>query len=93
MLSRTHARTNARCANEKLSVNLGFPSDFSQPDFVASLEKVIQACSDNGKTPGILTKSGFEQQHKDLGFRFMAAGADSHAVVQAMDANLAMLRE
>lgn len=76
-----------------LSVNLGCPSDFSQPDFVASLEKVVQACNDNGKTSGILTKSGFEQQHKDLGFRLMAVGADSHAVVQAMDANLAMLRE
>ena len=76
-----------------LSVNLGCPSDFSQSDFVASLEKVVQACTDNGKTPGILTKSGFEQQHKDLGFRLMAIGADSHAVVQAMDANLAMLRE
>ena len=76
-----------------LSVNMGCPSDFSQADFVAGLEKVIQACSDNGKTPGILTKTGFEQQHKDLGFRLMAVGADSHAVVQAMDANLAMLRE
>lgn len=76
-----------------LSVNLGCPSDFSQPDFVASLGKVVQACTDNGKMPGILTKRGFEQQHKDQGFRFMAVGADSHAVVQAMDANLAMLRE
>jgi len=76
-----------------LSVNLGCPGDFSQPHFVAALERVIQACSDNGKTAGILTKTGFEQQHKDLGFRFTAIGSDSHAVVQAMDANLATLRE
>ena len=76
-----------------LSVNLGCPGDFSQPHFVAALEKVIQACRDSGKTPGILTKTGFEQQHRDLGFRFTAVGSDSHAVTQAMDANLATLRD
>ena len=76
-----------------LSVNLGCPGDFSQPHFVAALRKVIQACSDNGKTAGILTRTGFELQHKDLGFRFIAVGSDSQAVVLCMDANLATLRE
>jgi len=76
-----------------LSVNLGCPGDFTQPRFVEALKKVVQSCNDNGKTPGILTKTGFEQQHKDLGFRFTAVGSDSLAVVQAMEANLATLRQ
>jgi len=76
-----------------LSVNLGCPGDFSQPRFVDALNKVIESCRNAGKTPGILTKAGFEQQHKDLGFRFTAVGSDSQAVVQAMEAHLATLRE
>ncbi|HIK95771.1 MAG TPA: 2-dehydro-3-deoxyglucarate aldolase [Planctomycetes bacterium] len=76
-----------------LSVNLGCPGDFTQPRFVEALKKVVKSCSDNGKTPGILTKTGFEQQHKDLGFRFTAVGSDSLAVVQAMEANLSTLRQ
>ncbi|MEO2016371.1 MAG: aldolase/citrate lyase family protein [Fuerstiella sp.] len=76
-----------------LSVNLGFPGDFTQPRFVEALKKVVKSCSDHGKTPGILTKTGFEQQHKDLGFKFTAVGSDSLAVVQAMEANLATLRQ
>jgi 2-keto-3-deoxy-L-rhamnonate aldolase RhmA len=76
-----------------LSVNLRCPGDFSQPHFMAALEKVVKACADNGKTPGILTRTGLEQQHKDLGFRFIAVGSDSQAVVQAMDANLTTLRK
>ena len=76
-----------------LSVNLGCAGDFSQPHFVEALQNVLQSCENCGKTAGILTKSGFEQQHRDLGFRFVAVGSDSLAVVQAMEKNLATLRE
>lgn len=75
-----------------LSVNLGCPGDFSPPHFVKALQTVVAACNDNGKTAGILTKPGFEQQHKDLGFRFVAVGSDSLAVVNGMQQNLATLR-
>lgn len=76
-----------------LSVNLGCPGDFTQPRFIAALKKVVKSCRDHGKTPGILTKAGFEQQHNELGFRFTALGSDSGAVSQGMGANLAMLRQ
>lgn len=75
-----------------LSVNMGCPGDFSQPHFVDALKQVVDACRSHGKMPGILTKTGFEQQHKDLGFQFVAVGSDSLAVVQAMEANLSVLR-
>jgi len=75
-----------------LSVNMGCPGDFSQPHFVDALKHVVQSCNDHGKTAGILTKSGFEQQHRELGFRFVALGADSLAVVQGLKNNLETLR-
>lgn len=75
-----------------LSVNLGCPGDFSQPHFVEALQKVVQSCEAHGKAAGILTKTGFEQQHIDLGFRFVAVGSDSLAVVQCMQQNLKTLR-
>lgn len=76
-----------------LSVNLGCPGDFSQPRFVEALKTVVESCRNHGKTAGILTKSGFEQQHKDMGFRFVALGSDSLSVVHGMQQNLATLRE
>lgn len=76
-----------------LSVNLGCPGDFSQPHFVNALTTVVDACDRAGKTAGILTKAGFEQQHRELGFRFVALGSDSLAVVQAMERNLSTLRK
>ncbi len=76
-----------------LSVNLGCPGDFTQPNFVDALKKVVTSCSDHGKTPGILTKTGFEQQHRDLGFRFTAVGSDLLAVAQAMKLNLETLQQ
>ena len=76
-----------------LSVNLGCPGDFTQPYFVDALKKVVKSCGEHGKTPGILTKTGFEEQHKQLGFRFTAVGSDSLAVSQVMTASLKTLRQ
>ena len=75
-----------------LSVNLRCPGDFGQPHFIEALTKVVQACSAHGKTAGILTKTGFEQQHRELGFRFVAVGSDSLAVVESMENHLAAVR-
>ena len=76
-----------------LSVNLNCPGDFSPPLFAEALQTVVRACHENGKTAGILTKTGFEQQHKEQGFRFMAVGSDSLAVSEAMQKNLVTLLE
>ena len=76
-----------------LSVNLGCPGDFSQPHFIEALQKVVDSCEKHGKTAGILSKTGFERQHKELGFRFVALGSDSLSVVQGLQQNLATLRE
>ena len=76
-----------------LSVNMGFPGDFGQPEFEEALRKVVSACTAHGKTAGILSKPGFEKQHKQIGFRFVALGSDSLSIVDGMRKNLDSLRE
>ncbi|MFO0535801.1 MAG: 2,4-dihydroxyhept-2-ene-1,7-dioic acid aldolase, partial [Planctomyces sp.] len=75
-----------------LSVNMGHPGDFSQPAFIQNLQAVVQACEKYGKTAGILSRPELVEQHKALGFRFIALGSDSAAVAAAMTQNLAALR-
>jgi 4-hydroxy-2-oxoheptanedioate aldolase len=67
-----------------LSVSLGCPGDFANPRLIDAMKQVVRSCDHGGKTAGILTKPGFEQMHKELGFRFVAAGSDSGAVVESM---------
>jgi len=75
-----------------LSVNMGHPGDFSQPAFIDRLEAVVHACEKHGKTAGILSRPELVEQHKTLGFRFIALGSDSAAVAASMTQNLAALR-
>lgn len=75
-----------------LSVNLGFPADFSQPEFRRCLEHVVAACERQQKTAGILSKPGFETEHRDMGFRLFALGSDSGAVVAGMQDYVTQIR-
>ena len=75
-----------------LSVSLNCPGDFSPPHFVDAIKRVIRACERNGKTAGILSRPEFIHQHKDLGFRFLALGSDSGAVISGMAENLRAIR-
>lgn len=75
-----------------LSVNLGCPGDFQNPKVIDACREVVSACEDNGKTAGILAKGDSVQTMKDLGFRFLALGSDSSAVLDAMKTNLKQLR-
>ena len=75
-----------------LSVNLGTPGDFSTPRFVESLQRVVAACDRHGKSAGILSKPGFEQQHREIGFRLFALGSDSGAIVAGMQEYLGKIR-
>ncbi len=75
-----------------LSVNLGCPGDFTGAEFTDALQAVVDACESQQKTAGILTKTGFEQQHLNMGFRFVAVGSDSLSVADGMQRNLRKLR-
>lgn len=76
-----------------LSVQMQCPGDFSRPHFIDALKKVIHACEKHGKTAGILSRPEFVQQHKELGFRFLALGSDSGAIISGMSENLRAIRD
>ncbi len=76
-----------------LSVNLGHPGDFSQPGFLQHLKNIVAACEKYGKTAGILSRPELVDQHKSMGFRFLALGSDSGAIVQGMNNNISAIRK
>lgn len=75
-----------------LSVNLGHPGDFTPPPFIQHLRNVVQASERYGKTAGILSRPELVDQHKQLGFRLIALGSDSGAVVAGLTNSLKALR-
>jgi 2-keto-3-deoxy-L-rhamnonate aldolase RhmA len=54
---------------------------------------VVAACEKHGKTAGILSRPELVDQHKSMGFRFLALGSDSGAIVQGMNNNIAAIRK
>ena len=73
-----------------LTQSMGIPGDFSHPDFLASLRRVVQATNARGLRAGI--QPGNLEQAKawrDLGFNVFSWGADSAvyraALVQGVD--------
>ncbi len=75
-----------------LSVNMGCPGNFTTPEFIKALTQVVQACQQAGKAAGILSRPELIQQHKDLGFRLLALGSDSGAVVTGMQSYAKAIR-
>ncbi len=63
-----------------LSVNMGFPGDFSPAPFQEALRHVVSAAEKHGKAAGILSRPDCVDQHRAMGFRFLALGSDAIAV-------------
>ncbi len=75
-----------------LSVNLGAPNDFTTETFVQSLKQVIAACQATGKPAGILSRPQLVEQHKALGFRFLALGSDTGSIATGLQQSLNAMR-
>jgi 2-keto-3-deoxy-L-rhamnonate aldolase RhmA len=61
-----------------LSVNLGIPKKFQDPEIQACLDSVVDACRKHGKAPGILTPSlDFLPLWIKKGFTVFVVGSDS----------------
>ena len=75
-----------------LSVNLGHPGDFTPTPFIQHLRNVVRACERYGKSAGILSRPELVESHKQLGFRLVALGSDSGAVVTGLTNSLKALR-
>lgn len=62
-----------------LSYNLGCPKNFEHPDFIAALQKVLNACQSAGTAVGILSNEDNAKQRLEQGYTFLAVGSDAGA--------------
>lgn len=76
-----------------LSVNLGCPNDFTTEPFVDALKHVIAVCNAAGKTAGILSRPQLVEQHKALGFKFLALGSDTGSIATGLQQSLDAMRK
>jgi 2-dehydro-3-deoxyglucarate aldolase/4-hydroxy-2-oxoheptanedioate aldolase len=76
-----------------LTCSLGIPGRFDHPDFVAAVDRVVNACRDAGKVAGFMPLSLEEgRQFRDRGFRMLAYSGDLWIYQQALRCALEGLR-
>lgn len=77
-----------------LSLSVGMPGRFEDPDYRAILAKVASIARDGGKAAGILLPSvQLLEMVYEMGYRFVAAGSDGGLVMQGMKNNLTAMAE
>ena len=77
-----------------LTTSLGIPGQFEHPQFLAAVERIIDACRRHGKAPGILVSSALEARTRlAQGFRLLAYGGDLWLYQQALREGLASVRD
>jgi 4-hydroxy-2-oxoheptanedioate aldolase len=75
-----------------LSISVGLPGRFDDPEYRDLLARVAATARDAGKAAGILLPSGqLIEMVYDMGFRFVAVGSDSGIVMQGMKDNRAAM--
>jgi 2-keto-3-deoxy-L-rhamnonate aldolase RhmA len=69
-----------------LSVSMGMPDQYEDPDFLAALDQVAQACKANGKAAGILVpKPAYLESWIAKGFTFLVVGSDGGCVAGGLN--------
>lgn len=76
-----------------LSISVGMPKRFEDPEFRNLLSQVAACAKDAGKAAGILLPSvRLLSMAHDLGFTFVAVGSDGGLVVEGMRNNMAAMQ-
>ncbi len=76
-----------------LSASLGIPGQFEHPDYLRTVDRVLDACQRHGKTPGIMAADA--QAARPLleqGFRAIACGGDLWIYGQALSQQIREMR-
>ncbi len=76
-----------------LSNSLGVPGQFTHPTYTAAVEKVLAACREHGKVPGIMGGDlAMARESLEQGFRMVAYAGDLWLYQAALRDGLAALR-
>src|SRR5262245_24333421 len=72
---------------------LGIPGQFSHPDYLRALDRIVGACARHGKAPGFLaTDATWARDYLARGFRMMAYGIDTLMLRDALRQGLDTMR-
>jgi 2-dehydro-3-deoxyglucarate aldolase/4-hydroxy-2-oxoheptanedioate aldolase len=76
-----------------LSIALGMPGQFDNPTFIATIDKVIDACNRHNVVPGIQTRGvAMGKMWADRGMRFVGVAAEHVFLLEKCKEALATLR-
>jgi len=73
---------------------LGIPGQFTHPDYLRALDRIVAACARHGKAPGFLATDGaWARDYLARGFRMMAYGIDTLMLRDALREGLDAIRQ
>jgi 2-keto-3-deoxy-L-rhamnonate aldolase RhmA len=79
---------------QDLSISMGLHGQFTHPDFVATLQKVADACAKHGVATGMVEREAASQQRwYEMGMQFLCTGTDSYMMLQAATNDVNTIRE
>jgi 2-dehydro-3-deoxyglucarate aldolase/4-hydroxy-2-oxoheptanedioate aldolase len=71
---------------------MGLPGQFTHPDYLAAVDRIVAACETHGKTAAFLaTDEAWARDYAARGFRLMAYGVDQLMLQRALGEGLAVL--
>jgi 2-dehydro-3-deoxyglucarate aldolase/4-hydroxy-2-oxoheptanedioate aldolase len=72
---------------------MGIPGQFSHPDYLAAVERIVAAARRHGKVAGFMASDEtWARDYYAKGFRMLAVGPDQALLQQAVGRGLAVLR-
>lgn len=75
-----------------LSVSLGYDPASNEPEFLDTLDRIVDACESHGVVPGIHTTTATAPDRLERGFRMVTVTNDVIAMRTAVKADLALVK-
>ncbi|NNC42340.1 MAG: 2,4-dihydroxyhept-2-ene-1,7-dioic acid aldolase [Acidimicrobiia bacterium] len=75
-----------------LSISMGFQPRSNEPEFLAALDRIVEACARNDVVPGMHTNVALAQDRLERGFRMLTITADLVALRSRIAEDVAMVR-
>ena len=77
-----------------LTNSIGIPGQFDHPDYLRAIDRFLQACTNNGKAPGVMSTGADEARAQlEQGFRCVAYWGDIWLYADALREGIAQIRE
>ena len=79
---------------QDLSISMGLHGQFTHPDFVATLQKVTDACKKQGVATGMVEREASAQQRwYEMGMQFLCTSTDGYMLLQSATRDVETIRK